>query len=551
MTKWIIHIVLLSLATYQSYSQGLIAHFTLDNHAMDVSSYSNDGSIIGGVTPSMDRFGNPCGAMRFNGTDGNIVVPHSKSLGSINEEFSLCFWFKIENRDINHHIRNLSVVCKGNVLEEKLCMPQYRFQLFQFSNQSTISINTEFTEYDDYFQNHLLPVNKWAFMAVTYDGYYVSVYLDNNLIWSFPYIGGFCKNKSPLYIGKDIPGSIEYYSGSFDDIMIYNRALPQNEIEDISRQQFTFANATSKFNCPGDITQFVGINDCYSMATLPPIDIADSCQNYTIKQVLGPKQGESIGVGKHQVAFLTNSASGQSQSCYYSIIVRDTIPPVIKCPNSISFVSSSDTSITYNQPVVSDNCGIRNTDLTAGIASNGIFPFGDTKNTFRTFDLSGNSASCTFNVFIEERKISNQLNQPDTISKLTVIAKDKIEDSIDIQYTNTIDNCFVIVQLYDDRQQDNDTISFFVNDKLIIDRQMIKNKRNGIIQFEIELEPNQPNKLVSKAWNVGKISPNTLTIVIYSSDGKGKKLTRKNKLLLSKRIYSKPGMAGAIILTCN
>lgn len=39
------------------------------------------------------------------------------------------------------------------------------------------------------------------------------------------------KKNSPLIIGKDIPGLVEYANGKIDEIRIYNRALSDSEIK--------------------------------------------------------------------------------------------------------------------------------------------------------------------------------------------------------------------------------------------------------------------------------------------------------------------------------
>ena len=130
-----------------AYCQKLIAHYPFDNSTSDISGNKNDGKIFGGVTVTADRFGNPCGALNFNGTDGYIEVPNSISLQSPILSFSATCWFKIENLPLLNGIRWLTLICKGNQSLESISNPQYRVQTFQSALQSTISINTDFTEY--------------------------------------------------------------------------------------------------------------------------------------------------------------------------------------------------------------------------------------------------------------------------------------------------------------------------------------------------------------------------------------------------------------------
>ncbi|TXD71193.1 HYR domain-containing protein, partial [Aequorivita antarctica] len=60
--------------------------------------------------------------------------------------------------------------------------------------------------------------------------------------------------------------------------------------------------------------------------------------------------------------------------------------------------------ITYTAPVGTDNCPGSTTAQTAGLASGSTFPVGTTTNTFVTTDASGNTASCSFDVIINDNE---------------------------------------------------------------------------------------------------------------------------------------------------
>ena len=66
------------------------------------------------------------------------------------------------------------------------------------------------------------------------------------------------------------------------------------------------------------------------------------------------------------------------------------------------------------------------------------------------------------------------------------------------------------------------------------------------------LNPDEKNEVIVKAWNYGKIRPNTLRIDFYE----GYYINDYNKIKnkkpeIFKIIHSKPGYAGAIKLKCN
>lgn len=71
------------------------------------------------------------------------------------------------------------------------------------------------------------------------------------------------------------------------------------------------------------------------------------------------------------------------------------------------------------------------------------------------------------------------------------------------------------MMLYDDSQQDMDTISVYFNGKEIIQKELIKIKKNGTLNRALILEPGINNYFIFKAWNEGTISPNTLRVEFY------------------------------------
>ncbi len=64
-TNFLLIIFLISTWKY-SEAQNLVLHLPMAGNATDISRFSNNGSISGGVTPTEDRFGNPCSALRFD-----------------------------------------------------------------------------------------------------------------------------------------------------------------------------------------------------------------------------------------------------------------------------------------------------------------------------------------------------------------------------------------------------------------------------------------------------------------------------------------------------
>jgi hypothetical protein len=108
------------------------------------------------------------------------------------------------------------------------------------------------------------------------------------------------------------------------------------------------------------------------------------------------------------------------------------------------------------------------------------------------------------------------------------------------------------IVMYDDGEEDNDTVSVYINNSLIVDHQMIKSKKNQTIIRVLKLNPNETNSLISKAWNKGKVGVNTLRIDFFEGDySQNKSILNRKQPVSNKIIHSKPGVAGAIKLNCT
>jgi len=214
-------------ANAQNIDKGLIAHYLFNGDVKDNSKNKNNGTMNGGLQFDTDRFGSKCGALNFNGKNGYVNVPNSRSLKSPRNELSIGVWFRLDPGA--GAIKWLTVVCKSDVRDELPNSPQFRLQ----ATNQTISINTEFTE--RYVKD--VKFNVWHHYAVVYDGHFVKTYLDGNKFFEFAYSNALVANSMPMDIGRDLPGGLEYFAGSLDELRIYNRALNDQEVTAIFKNQ--------------------------------------------------------------------------------------------------------------------------------------------------------------------------------------------------------------------------------------------------------------------------------------------------------------------------
>lgn len=564
-------LIVLSFNSSFLLGQNLVAHYPFDNDVKDISGNNNNGEIKGGVEAATDRFGNPCGALFFDGIDGYIEVPNSISLNSPTYNLSVSCWFKIENLG-GSDLRWLTLICKGDESLETITNPHFRVQSFQSSSQSTISINSDFTEYDVDFLKHTFEYGKWNFYTMVYDRSIVKVYLNNKKIWEFAYNKELNSNDAPLHIAKDIPGATEYYHGALDDLRIYNGVLTEGQISSL------FNNTTSNsydesvvLQCPENINVNTQKGKCSSVVNFQEPSIQVNCGSGDVKQIKGLPSGSSFPVGNNTVVYKAESSTGLNQTCIFNVNVNDVIPPEIKCQrDTVIYLNEGRNTMlfSYANPIAHDNCKVGEIQLLEGIESGEEYPIGTTTNTFKAIDLSGNFTTCSFDVIVKHKegikspeinpiKVNNDTLKSFTSKKEETKILDgkpkKIgNDSIKYFHDLPFDECVITLVMFDDGQQDNDTISVFYNDRLIVDREMIKNRNIATIIRAIVLDPTKDNYLVVKAWNNGETSPNTLKIEFYNGNLlKNTKLTNRRKPNEVKLLHSKPGLAGAITLKCK
>ena len=98
------------------------------------------------------------------------------------------------------------------------------------------------------------PVNAWTYVAFTYDGATVRLYINGTQVASRAATGAIQTTNSPLWIGGNSPYG-EYFQGLIDEARVYNRALTQAEIQaDMNTSVVPAAPDTSPPTDPAGLT---------------------------------------------------------------------------------------------------------------------------------------------------------------------------------------------------------------------------------------------------------------------------------------------------------
>ena len=206
---------------------GLKAWYPFNGNANDMSGNGNNGTVTG-ATLTNDRFGMPNSAYYFNGSS-YIVVPPSNSL-DLRNNVSVSVWIRADA--INFSGGSHQIVFKGD--NQNAHDPYYititngnvvRFG--RYTGSGYISVTAD-------FPTSLINTVNFFHLVGTYDSISGAqkIYLNGVLqtqTSSFTYIN-YTTSSMQNSIGADQSTNDQFYSGVIDDILIYNRALTQDEI---------------------------------------------------------------------------------------------------------------------------------------------------------------------------------------------------------------------------------------------------------------------------------------------------------------------------------
>ncbi len=113
----------------------------------------------------------------------------------------------------------------------------------------------------------------------------------------------------------------------------------------------------------------------------------------------GAESGSVFPVGTTTVSATSIDAAGNTSSCEFDVTVRDTVAPVITCPENVVKVvleDASEASITWTGATATD--AVSTPVIGYSHAQGSDFPMGETTVTATATDGEGNATSCTFTV---------------------------------------------------------------------------------------------------------------------------------------------------------
>jgi chitodextrinase len=206
-----------SATTRAAGSAGLVAAFSFDEGSGsvvgDVSGNGNNGSVANASWVA-GKYG---GALSFDGSSARVTVPDSASL-HLTSAMTLEAWVDpatttaawrdvIYKGDDNYYLEGTSD--RGGVPAAGAIFAGGKGHAYGPS---------------------VLPANAWSYLALTYDGAALRLYVNGSLVSSQANTGSIATSSNPLQIGGDsIYG--QYFAGLIDEVRVYSTALTAAQIQ--------------------------------------------------------------------------------------------------------------------------------------------------------------------------------------------------------------------------------------------------------------------------------------------------------------------------------
>lgn len=201
--------------------EGLVAYYPFNNNTKDESKFKNIATVCGSSLTT-DRFSIENRAYYFDGIDDYIIIPDDSQINFDTLDFTISLWFYPDSVPD----WQAKILCKNG---------EYRQLMFQYLG-ATYGNKSQHICIDyqggglEIWSEYKYEINNWN--HVLFSRHVDTIYVYSNGILSNRKIVSSSQNiggTNDIYIGCR-EGFINYFAGKIDDIVIYNRALSDDEI---------------------------------------------------------------------------------------------------------------------------------------------------------------------------------------------------------------------------------------------------------------------------------------------------------------------------------
>jgi hypothetical protein len=217
--------------------------------ANDGSGNNNTGTITDATWSTAGKYGD---AIKLNGaTDSFVTVPDAPSL-ELTTGMTLEAW--VNPSTLNSPDSNwVSAISKENRSDKGNDVVYGLYAAAGTKTPPEVDILVRGTVYSA-TGTSIVPLNKWTFLAATYDGKTLALYVNGKLVDTTGITGSITTSPDPLRLGGDWSG--EMLTGLLDNVRIYNNALSRSQIQTDMRTPL----ASSRSPTPSFVVPSQGIN---------------------------------------------------------------------------------------------------------------------------------------------------------------------------------------------------------------------------------------------------------------------------------------------------
>ena len=209
--------------------EGLIGYYMLDGNADDSSSFGHDGEFVNQVLPTTNRFGDQGKACRLV---GGYIDAGNPTAYQITGALSISAWIKpLPNSSWSGIVSKWAGFGEG--------------AYYLGINPDTKSVRWNL-DMPIPLEGDEVIYNEWLHVVSTYDGDTVRIFENGVLVNKASYNVAISNVSANLLIGNqyDIP-DIGPFLGAIDDVLIYDRALTPEEVEQIFNDVVTSTDTPS------------------------------------------------------------------------------------------------------------------------------------------------------------------------------------------------------------------------------------------------------------------------------------------------------------------
>ncbi|MFN6379480.1 MAG: LamG-like jellyroll fold domain-containing protein, partial [Flavobacteriales bacterium] len=209
-----------SSALLPSLNNGRVLHYPMNGNANDISGNGLNGTTQGGVTNDLNRFDEPSGALRLNGTNGFIDAPDGDYFG--NGSFSVSAWLRpvafnswsrIMDFGIGQGNQNVLLAATNGTVGRPA------IQTYNGTTPSTVVTAP-----------NAITLNQWTHIAFIFENGAGRLYVNGVLVNQGPQLFPQSVVRTLCYIGRSNWAADGFLNGTIDDFRIYNRVLSDAEL---------------------------------------------------------------------------------------------------------------------------------------------------------------------------------------------------------------------------------------------------------------------------------------------------------------------------------